>query len=134
MSDAYKIFKQLQEREKEAQQYEKYEREDLIDEIIDLQQENQRLKEENERLKQTTIFIDTQDMEERYGEELYKEYLEKENTQLKDVIEEVREYMKENRTCYIYQDSLGEDWRFDDLDVYSELLQILDKAKGEDND
>lgn len=32
----------------------------------------------------TTIFIDTQDMEERYGEELYKEYLEKENNQLKE--------------------------------------------------
>ena len=33
--------------------------------------------------KETTIFIDTEDMEERYREELYKEYLEKENKQLK---------------------------------------------------
>lgn len=49
MSDAYKIFKQLQEREKEAQQYKKYEREDLIDEIINLQQENQQLKERIDR-------------------------------------------------------------------------------------
>ena len=40
--------------------------------------------------KNTTIFIDTQDMEERYGEELYKEYLENENKKLKEVIEEVR--------------------------------------------
>ena len=28
------------------------------------------------------IFIDTKDMEERYGEELYKEYLEKENKRI----------------------------------------------------
>lgn len=30
------------------------------------------------------IFIDTEDMEERYGEELYKEYLEKENKELRE--------------------------------------------------
>lgn len=39
--------------------------------------------------KKMTIFIDTQDMEERYGEELYKEYLEKENQQLKETIKKV---------------------------------------------
>ena len=49
-----------------------------------------------------------------------------------EIIEEVRECMKENRTRYIYQDNLGEDWCFEDLDVYSELLQILDK--GESNE
>ena len=32
--------------------------------------------------KATTIFIDTQDMVERYGEELYQEYLEKANKEL----------------------------------------------------
>ena len=40
----------------------------------------------------TTIFIDTQDMEERYGEELYKEYLEKENQQLKKENEKLNHY------------------------------------------
>lgn len=44
MSDAYKIFRQLQEKEKQAQQYKNYEREDLIDEILNLQQENDQLK------------------------------------------------------------------------------------------
>lgn len=43
MSEAYKIFMQLQEKEKQAQQYKSYEREDLIDEIINLQQENEQL-------------------------------------------------------------------------------------------
>ena len=38
---------------------------------------------ENKKLKQPTMFIDTQDMEERYGEQLYQDYLEEENKQLK---------------------------------------------------
>lgn len=33
------------------------------------------------------IFIDAEDMEERYGEELYKEYLERENKELKQKVE-----------------------------------------------
>lgn len=45
--------------------------------------------------KETTIFIDTQDMEERYGEQLYQEYLEKENKELKSVLNEVIEYILE---------------------------------------
>ena len=36
--------------------------------------------------KKTTIFIDTQDMEERYGEGLYMDYLKEENQKLKDRI------------------------------------------------
>jgi hypothetical protein len=36
------------------------------------------------------IFIDTEDMEERYGEELYKEYLEKQNKDLKEKNVELR--------------------------------------------
>ena len=42
--------------------------------------------------KGTTIFIDTEDMEERYGEELYKEYLEKDNKQLKQENEKLHHY------------------------------------------
>lgn len=47
----------------------------------------------------TTIFIDTQDMEERYGEELYKEYLEKENQQLKKVINEITKLVNNYEEC-----------------------------------
>lgn len=43
MSDAYKIFKQLQEKEKEAQRYKSYEKEDLIDEILELQEREEQL-------------------------------------------------------------------------------------------
>jgi len=48
--------------------------------------EIERLNKEIETLKQPQVFIDTQDMEERYGEELYKEYLEKENKRLNNII------------------------------------------------
>ncbi len=51
---------------------------------------------EIERLKQPKIFIDTQDMEERYGEELYKDYLEKQVKDYKSRIEKAVEYIKEN--------------------------------------
>lgn len=49
---------------------------------------------------------------------------------LKDKIDKVGKYLEENRKQYIYQDELGEDWYFENLDVFDELLEIL---KGEDN-
>ena len=48
------------------------------------------------------IFIDTQDMEERYGEELYKEYLENENKQLKSILTELEELWEEQQKRYRY--------------------------------
>lgn len=47
------------------------------------------------KLKQPQIFIDSEDMEERYGEELYKEYLEKEKKHLDSVIYELEKWLKE---------------------------------------
>lgn len=111
MSDAYKIFRQLQERKKETQQYKSYEKEDLIDEIINLQQENQQLKEEKEKIK---IAI-TENCDLRLEVLKYKE-----------VIEEVREYIEKecNDLLIGYFHN-----RFDTTEYYEKLLQILDKAK-----
>lgn len=88
------------------------------------------------------IFIDTEDMEERYGEELYKEYLEKENQQLKDelkikqddfkcaneeiaklksTLEEIREFIKE---CISSPDEYE---NFISLGEAKHILQIIDK-------
>ena len=64
------------------------------------------------------IFIDTEDMEERYGEELYKEYLEKENQQLKSTLEEIRE--KIENTCICDYDSA--------VCFIDEILQKIDKG------
>ena len=85
---------------------------DTKENIEQLQQENKQLKNDNSLMKANLIQVSNKELD------LYKE-----------VIEEVREYMKENRTRYIYQDDLREDWWFEDLDVYSELLQLLDKVK-----
>ena len=44
----------------------------------------------------TNIFIDTQNMEERYGEELYKEYLEKENKIMKKQLADIKFYIEQS--------------------------------------
>lgn len=47
------------------------------------------------------IFIDTEDMEERYGEELYKDYLEEQLKDYKSRIEKTIEYLD---TLEIHED------------------------------
>ena len=64
-----------------------------IEAIKHLMLENQMQHKEISRLKQPTIFIDTQDMEERYGEGLYMDYLKEENQELKDKINKASEYI-----------------------------------------
>lgn len=59
-----------------------------------LLKENQSLKKQLEEKNNSQIFIDTQDMEERYAEELYRDFLKEENKQLKKKLEE-----KENIAC-----------------------------------
>lgn len=68
----------------------------------DLCKENQKLKEEIKELKKQIIemnkpqiFIDTQDMEERYAEGLYQDYLEKENKKYKEVIDKISKIIYE---------------------------------------
>ena len=87
----------------------------------------------------TTIFIDTQDMEERYGEELYKEYLEKEIKRLKEVIEEVRKYIESNPLVVVseYDYYVNDVIHLENCSVgmsfIGTILQILDKV-GDSND
>ena len=52
---------------------------EFADTIIQLQQENQELKKQLKEKNKPQIFIDTQDIEERYAEGLYQDYLEEEN-------------------------------------------------------
>lgn len=56
--------------------------------------------------------------------------LQQENKQLKSVLNEIIDWKDKNGNRYIYQDSLGEDWYFYDLDVFDELGEILDKVGG----
>ena len=52
--------------------------------------ENQELKKQLEEINKTEIYIDTENMEERYCEGLYQDYLEKENKQLRDVLNKAK--------------------------------------------
>ena len=56
MNDSYKIFRQLQERQKEYQQYASYEKEELIEEILELQQERDKYKSIVEMVKKDISF------------------------------------------------------------------------------
>ena len=60
--------------------------------------ENQELKKELEEKNKPQIFIDTQDIEERYAEGLYQDYLEEENNkyknQQKEFIDYINSYIK----------------------------------------
>ena len=71
----------------------------MIDDYIkELQQENQELKKKLEEKNKPQIFIDTQDIEERYAEGLYQDYLEEENkkykNQQKEFIDYINSYIK----------------------------------------
>lgn len=72
------IFRNL-ETEEQAFEFLKY--------IKNLQQENKELKKQLEKKNKPQIFIDTQDIEERYAEGLYQDYLEEENKKYKEVID-----------------------------------------------
>ena len=61
-----------------------------------------------------------------------KELKEKVN-QLESTLNEIIDWKDKNGNRYIYQDSLGEDWYFYDLDVFDELGEILDKV-GDSNE
>ena len=63
-----------------------------------LEKENQELKNQLEEKNKPQIFIDTQDIEERYAEGLYQDYLEEENkkykNQQKEFIDYINSYIK----------------------------------------
>ena len=68
------------------------------------------------------IFIDTQDMKERYGEQLYQDYLVEQNKNLQQRINKAIEYTTSLREKYFRNCVCGSN---NDL---SELIEIL---KGE---
>lgn len=72
-----------------------------------------------------------------YGRENVKYHvkrLQEENQQLKkNLINKLRELIESNRNRYIYQDDLGEDWYFQDLDIYRELLEAIDNLEKDDD-
>lgn len=101
----------------------------------ELLKENQKLKKILEEKNKPQIFIDTQDMEERYAEGLYQDYLEEENKKYKNQQKEFISYLENEkdrlaRECsHIYEDSLGKT-RLVNEDIFNEVDTILSKYKS----
>ena len=89
-----KELKMIDDYIKELEAY-KY---NLDRDYLRLEKENQELKKELEEKNKSQIFIDTQDIEERYAEGLYQDYLEEENkkykNQQKEFIDYINSYIK----------------------------------------
>ena len=101
------------------------------DYINELQQENQELKKELEEKNKPQIFIDTQDIEERYAEGLYQDYLEEENKKYKNQQKEFIEFLENEKNIYPYDIS---DYDYEDiintiLSKYNEIIEKLESGE-----
>ena len=103
------------------------------DYINELEQENQSLKKENQELKKELeeknkpqIFIDTQDIEERYAEGLYQDYLEEENKKYKNHQKEFIEWLTNEANINPYDIS---DYTYEDIinRILSKYKEIIEK-------
>ena len=96
------------------------------DYIKELQQENQELKKELEEKNKPQIFIDTQDIEERYAEGLYQDYLEEENKKYKNQQKEFIEWLTNEININPYDIS---DYVYEDIinTILSKYEEIIDK-------
>ena len=98
--------------------------------IEELELKNEALEKELKNLKQPTIFIDTQDMEERYCNGLYVDYLEEENQSLKDRLENGIEYIN-NHTIEWVDEKFKENNIMVKFDEYSNPQALLEILKGD---
>ena len=100
--------------------------------MLGKKKKNDKLKKQLEEKKKPQIFIDTQNIEERYAEGLYQDYLEEENKKYKYQQKEFINYLENEkdrlaRECsQIYEDSLGKT-RLVNEDIFNELDTILSK-------
>ena len=96
------------------------------DYINELEKENQELKKELEEKNKPQIFIDTQDIEERYAEGLYQDYLEEENKKYKNQQKEFVEYLENEKNIYPYDIS---DYTYEEIinTILSKYEEIIDK-------
>ena len=97
-----------------------------------LEKENKQLKNQLEEKNKPQIFIDTQDIEERYAEGLYQDYLEEENKKLKEVIDKVIELNKQviKDTKEFYRPTKDIIYSGDTLiDIAEQNLKILKEVK-----
>ena len=98
----------------------------LEEKMVRLINKNQELKKELEEKNKPQIFIDTQDIEERYAEGLYQDYLEEENKKYKNQQKEFIEYLENEKNIYPYDIS---DYTYEDIinTILSKYYEIIDK-------
>ena len=99
---------------------------EFIDTIVQLQQENQELNKQLEEKNKPQIFIDTQDIEERYAEGLYQDYLEEENKKYKNQQKEFTEWLESERNINPYDIS---DYHYEKIinTILSKYYEIIEK-------
>ena len=128
----FKVFKELKELQyllkikndyiKELEAY-KY---NLDRDYLRLEKENKELKKELEEKNKPQIFIDTQDIEERYAEGLYQDYLEEENKKYKNQQKDFIKFLENERNINPYDIS---DYTYEDIinTILSKYYEIIDK-------
>lgn len=96
------------------------------EEIEQLEKENQELKKQLEEKNKPQIFIDTQDIEERYAEGLYQDYLEEENKKYKNQQKEFIEWLTNEANINLYDIS---DYTYEDIinTILSKYKDIIEK-------
>ena len=85
-----------------------------------------RLEKELEEKNKPQIFIDTQDIEERYAEGLYQDYLEEENKKYKNQQKEFIEWLTNEKN--IYPNDIS-DYTYEDIinKILSKYYEIIEK-------
>ena len=92
-----------------------------------LEKENQELKKELEEKNKPQIFIDTQDIEERYAEGLYQDYLEEENKKYKNQQKKFVEYLESYLKLFDNKD-IYEEGSYDTIEeILSKYKEIIEK-------
>ena len=98
--------------------------------MLGLKEESKELKNQLEGKNNPQIFIDTQDMEERYGEQLYQDYLEEENKKYKNQQKEFINYLESwkgnEEYCYLASNPIDRCRK----DIYEEILQKYKEIIG----
>ena len=93
-----------------------------------LQQENKKLNKQLEGKNKPQIFIDTQDIEERYAEGLYQDYLEEENKKYKNQQKEFIEYLNSYIELLSDEQDLFDEVQKDILEeILSKYEDIIDR-------
>ena len=94
---------------------------------LKLEKEHQELKKELEEKNKPQIFIDTQDIEERYAEGLYQDYLEEENKKYKNQQKEFIEFLESYLKLFDNKD-IDEEGSYDTIEeILSKYKEIIEK-------